>query len=378
MFLSSYTADQIVSQLSKVMEPHINIMDTEGVIISSTNPERVGTTHGGAVKILTEKLSELMIEKDDEYPGARNGINLPIEFNNEMIGVIGLTGKSEEVYRFGQIIKKMTEVLLLDIYVRQQKQIEQKARDRFLEEWIFGKYDLNHPVEFKQRAKMLGIDIESSKRVLVLALENNQEHHISDQVQSDISSRIRGLLSHIPSAHLFRTSTLFIGVLNESTDSSMLQVANQVQTILSNDFKVTGYMGISDANNTNIRTAFKHANLAFQASLKSTNTIHIYDSLNIDIFINQMMSPHRLSFLERLFVNQSMAFIQSSIEMLRVFYHFDGSIHQTSKHLFVHKNTLQYRLNRLTELTGYDPRKISTAYLYTLAIKIFDSLNQDV
>ena len=205
MLLSSYTADQIVSQLSKVMEPHINIMDTEGVIISSTNPERVGTTHGGAVKILTEKLSELMIEKDDEYPGARNGINLPIEFNNEMIGVIGLTGKSEEVYRFGQIIKKMTEVLLLDIYVRQQKQIEQKARDRFLEEWIFGKYDLNHPVEFKQRAKMLGIDIESSKRVLVLALEKNQEHHISDQVQSDISSRIRGLLSHIPSAHLFRT-----------------------------------------------------------------------------------------------------------------------------------------------------------------------------
>jgi carbohydrate diacid regulator len=378
MLLSSYTADQIVSQLSKVMEPHINIMDTRGVIISSTNPLRIGSIHGGAVKILEERLSELMIESDDQYPGAKNGINLPIEFNNEMIGVIGLTGKSEEVYRFGQIIKKMTEVLLLDIYVRQQKQIEQKAKDRFLEEWIFGKYDLNHPVEFKERAKMLGIDVESSKRILVLAVRNEQQQQVNDQVQSDISSRIRNMLSHQAQAYLFRTSTLYVGVINDCSDHEILKIAHQIQEILSIDFQITSYIGISDSNNTTIRSAFKHANLAFQTSLKSIYPIHIYDSLNFDILINQMLTPHRHSYLERLFANQNKETMVAFIEMLRVFYHFDGSIEQTSKHLFVHKNTLQYRLNRLTDITGYDPRKLSTAYLYNIAIKIHDSLNQEI
>ena len=136
MLISASVAEAIVAQLSQVMENHINIMDKSGFIVASTDPNRVGSIHGGAVRILEEKLPELLIENDQEYIGSRIGVNLPIEFDNEIIGVIGLTGKSTEVYRYGKIIKKMTEVLLRDAYNREKKVIEQKAKDRFLEEWI--------------------------------------------------------------------------------------------------------------------------------------------------------------------------------------------------------------------------------------------------
>jgi carbohydrate diacid regulator len=88
-----------------------------------------------------------LLSKGYEYEGSKNGINLPIEFNEEIIGVIGITGNYNQVYKYGQIIKKMTEILLLDSYRREQHMIEQKARDRFLEEWIFGRYESNYPQE---------------------------------------------------------------------------------------------------------------------------------------------------------------------------------------------------------------------------------------
>ncbi len=67
--LSTTVAREIVKQLSQVIEHHINIMDTEGIIISSTDPNRIGSLHGGAKKIIDEKLNELLIESDDEYVG---------------------------------------------------------------------------------------------------------------------------------------------------------------------------------------------------------------------------------------------------------------------------------------------------------------------
>ena len=377
MLLSKNIAEQIVVQLSKVMEQHINIMDINGIIISSTDPLRIGTVHGGAVRILKEHLSELVIESDDEYIGSRNGINLPIEFNSEIIGVIGLTGRSTEVIRYGQIIKKMTEVLLLDTYVREQKNIEQKARDRFLEEWIFGKYDINHPTEFKQRADMLSIDILTPKRIMVVSLKNKDLKPVSDQVQTDISHRLRNLVGAMKQAYLFRTSTLFIFVLNVQSDQEIIMFANQVSEIVSSQFNCVAFVGIDSEEKKPIKASFKNASVALQISMKSNQNMSIYDALNFDVFINSLMPKFRNEYLLKLFKNSEEKEMDDYIQLLKVFYACEGSIQEASQNLYIHKNTLQYRLNKIGSITGFDPRKISSSYLFITAIKIYESLKSE-
>ncbi|MBU1143753.1 MAG: helix-turn-helix domain-containing protein [Firmicutes bacterium] len=377
MLLSSSVAEQIVDQLSKVMDHHINIMDINGTIISSTDPKRIGTTHGGAVRIIKERLKELLIEADGEYIGAKNGINLPIEFNNEIIGVIGLTGRSEEVFKYGQIIKKMTEVLLLDTYVREQKNIEQKAKDRFLEEWIFGRYDTNHPQEFKARAQMLGIDTHTPKRVLVFSVKKDDNTSANDQLQTDISHRIRSHLKSYPQSFLFRTSTLFICVFNRIPDEEIKMIAKEIEVILTDQFKCRTFIGIDSDDPKPIKVSFKNANTALQASIKSNDKINIYDVVNFDIFINTMLSKYKEDFLDKFFNQSSQTDIKEYIDILRVFYACEGSINDASQELFIHKNTLQYRLNKIYMLTGFDPRKISLSYMFIIAIKIYDSLQSE-
>jgi carbohydrate diacid regulator len=374
MLLSAGVAEAIVAQLSQVMEQHINIMDKSGIIVASTDPNRVGAIHGGAVRILEDKLPELIIETNQEYVGAKNGINLPIEFNNEIIGVIGLTGKSEEVYKYGRIIKKMTEVLLRDAYNREQQVIEQKAKDRFLEEWVLGKYDINYPLEFKRMADTFGIDVVTKKRVMVISVPKQINKNISDQELTEVSRSIRGYLKGLDQAHMFRTSTSFVCIFNFEDNKRMQVISEKIYQLLSNRFRVQAFIGLDTGEEKDIRTAYDNANLALKLSMKTSRPITIYDALNVDIFIDLIPLRFKLAYLERFFNIKSLEEIEEWIELLRVFLASEGSLTHASEQLFIHKNTLQYRLNKLSEITGYDPRKLSMAYLFTIAVKLYDSI----
>ncbi len=290
--------------------------------------------------------------------------------------MIGLTGKTEVVYKYSQIIKKMTEVLLLDSFMREQRIIEQKAKDRFFEEWIFGNYQINHPVEFKRRAKMLNIDVETPKRVMVFSV---QKHHqaVNDQLQTTISHHVRNYLSTIPGAHLFRTTTLFIGVFNQVIDASILSIAKAIKAMINDEFDAHVYIGIDNQDVKPIKVSFDNANEALQMSFKAEKQIHVYDIINVDLFINNMITKHKNEYIQQLFNHANDEEVGNAIAILKAFYTFEGSLQKASDALFIHKNTLQYRLNKIAEMTGYDPRKISISYMFIMAIKIYDSLQSE-
>ena len=79
-------ASRLVHTASRLVRGRIvNIMDTDGVIVASSDPARVGTIHEGARKVVRTG-RPVAIEKDDVlyYPGAREGYNLPV-FSEERL-----------------------------------------------------------------------------------------------------------------------------------------------------------------------------------------------------------------------------------------------------------------------------------------------------
>ena len=71
-------------------------------------------------------------------------------------------------------------------------------------------------------------------------------------------------------------------------------------------------------------------------------------------------------FHERIYHKVNSEDYQMIVELLDSYERSNGSIKQMAKELFVHKNTVQYRLNRITELTGYNPRTLSGFYYLKL------------
>lgn len=58
------------------------------------------------------------------------------------------------------------------------------------------------------------------------------------------------------------------------------------------------------------------------------------------------------------------------IGLLEVYYNHDMSLKETADELFVHKNTIQYQLNRINELSGFNPRLFKDAVILYLALLV--------
>ena len=115
-------------------------MNTDGTIMASTNRERIGTFHEGALNHFTaEEKADYHRKKTLQLKGVRAGINLPIFFQQEVIGVIGITGDPETVTPFGEIIRKMTELLISENYYGEQFDYHSRAMETFVLEWLQAK-----------------------------------------------------------------------------------------------------------------------------------------------------------------------------------------------------------------------------------------------
>lgn len=106
-------AQDIVDKTMKILGKNINIMDENGIIIGSGDKKRLNQFHEGAAKVIEENKKLEIYSKDiNHLAGAKPGINLPIEHNNKVIGVVGITGEPNEVSPYGEVIKMTVEMML--------------------------------------------------------------------------------------------------------------------------------------------------------------------------------------------------------------------------------------------------------------------------
>lgn len=97
MKITQSTAMSIVTEMKKIIGEDLTFMDTTCHIIACTDPMRIGDFHGGSERMLRDGLKEMSVPDDNTYAGTRSGINLTLELDGVTVGVVGITGKEQEV-----------------------------------------------------------------------------------------------------------------------------------------------------------------------------------------------------------------------------------------------------------------------------------------
>ena len=185
MRITKKSAQQIVEEIGKLVRQNINLMDETGHIIASNDPARIGKFHEGAYRIISQHLPEFYItpELENELPDVRRGINLPIVVDGQLQGVIGITGDYDAVIEYGQIVKKMAEILIRERSELDNRQLDLRVRSRFLEDWILGT-GLNNPRTLSERGFALGIDIRSPRRCIVASAMDREKSPLEVSVST--------------------------------------------------------------------------------------------------------------------------------------------------------------------------------------------------
>jgi carbohydrate diacid regulator len=139
MIIPDILAQGIVDTAQCLIHGNVNIMNRDGVIIATSQSARRGTFHKGARDVIeTGAAVEIYPGEISHYPGAREGVNLPIVLDGHIIGVIGVTGAPDAVRGLARLIKMITEMILERDLLKQEMQSRLRLRDHLVEQLLRG------------------------------------------------------------------------------------------------------------------------------------------------------------------------------------------------------------------------------------------------
>ena len=97
----------------------------------------------------------------------------------------------------------------------------------------------------------------------------------------------------------------------------------------------------------------------------------IYSHLDLEMFLNEISPGTKFDYLEKIFRAYAPEERAQVMELLEAYFAADGSLAGTAQRLYLHKNTLQYKLRRLARLTGYDVRQPRYAAVFYMALLFY-------
>lgn len=374
MEISKTDAEEIVKEISNLLNKKLNIMNNEGIIIASSNPSRINTFHEGAYKIINEKLIELEIQENDyDLKGSYIGLNFPIEINNEIIGVVGITGNSEETRAFGNIVKKMTEILIEGKIREENHRNKEKVKEYFLIDWISTNTTLFNS-QLIQRGLEYDIDVQKQRRIICIDIS------ISDKKEILLlEKRIKNKLFLYDSSNLiFREANSLVLVTQELNREKINTLLNSIIN-LSKDYGAKVFFGISKivTEYYNIHNYFQNAKHALNIQRsKNVSGILYYSDLNIELIYEQIPTITKNQILDKVFYKYDENELSRIINILKIYYENNCSIKNASILLNMHPNTLQYHLNKIKNLTNLDPRNIKDSMLFQLCIDFYNQIKK--
>ncbi|MCH4888021.1 hypothetical protein EZV73_10575 [Acidaminobacter sp. JC074] len=372
MELNRVIAQDIVDNISKIIEEDINLMNDQGIIIASTDDKRIGDFHGGAKKVL-ESRNELIIYFDNEYQGAVAGINLPIFLEDNIVGVIGITGKGKEVLKYGEIIKKMTEILIKEHLYNQSKQFKNEKLLQFFDTIITSSFEEDiDETWLNTRLRMFGLEALKKRRVIVIG-RNSKENDISLVPDHfDYTSTLKKYLSD-SDLTLYYQGNLMI-VTHEVDDQILIHKLNNLNDYLKETLKIEFRYGIGNAYThiLDLKKSYNEGKIALKTTLHQSHVIQLYDQIDMGMIIDSIPKNIAERFFHKVFSSLDSEHVKEYAELIDMFVKENGSISKAADLMYIHKNTFQYRLNKLSKQTGYNPRKLNDLLVLYMAVKLKD------
>lgn len=377
MKLSQHNAVQIVSNINEIINQKMNLINANGTIIASTDEARIGTYHAGAKKLISEHLDELVISEAEGYEGSLPGINYPIVVKGEVIGVVGVTGNDEKTLSYAKIVKRMTELLIQELSMKEEQETDENIKNRFLDEWLGGNAK-SITKAFIERGLSIGIDIRIPRRFLAMSVYSQSPELSMDNLRKlDAAEQYLKQLAAYGTYHFSMPSSSFIiaGAPMQS-DEALLKMAKDFQKLIASRFSLNVAVGIDSAlGDGSYLLAYKactQAKKALQACLRThLRDLRFYDDLNMEIFTEELPENVKLEYIHKIFRGMNDEEIFKAVQILETYYDEEGSIEKAAGKLFIHKNTMQNRLKQIQARTGYDPRSIRHSSLFYNALYFY-------
>ena len=367
--LNTALAQDIVARTMKIIPFNVNVMDGQGTILASGNPARIGERHAGVLLALARQQPvEIDAATAPNLHGAQPGINLPLMVNGQVCGAVGLSGPPEQVRQFGELVRLTAEMILEQANLTSELQRDSRYREAFVLNLI--KFEQASQADLEAWGRRLGLDFGRVQLVFLLELDDLGAGH--EQPLTDIQDLQMRILARQPSALTAAVGPREMVILEsyavvagkkagDGPPPRLLQaLAAMLQDECTRPFKLT--MGIALPGIDGAAVSYQSAKTASRVGAwrRPADKLISYYELAMPVLLAGLGAGWQAQQLRLPATRLRLHDRHKDVLMrtLEVWFSHDCQPAATATALHIHRNTLDYRLRRIGEVTGLDLARI--------------------
>ena len=380
--LNTSVAQSIVDRTMSVLNVNVNIMDVNGTVIASGDQARIGTFHCAAAEVIaTGRKKSVTAEEAAQMDSVEHGVTQPIVYKGSIIGALGMTGEPSYVEKYVELAVLSAQLIIEQEEMKQRGFQEQRVRESVLLDLFTGRC-LEDPEVFRQRLSFLNHRWDRPQRLLAVRLEALEDQtdlircqQLKDRL-TDLIGRYRICGSGMVGCFLHQRLALLLPTREEERSggpwegelegfAQLLQQETGGRVLLVRDALCRDWQEIPAA----YRRAKGTLDIAWHWS--DTGPVIASEDYRSEYALFQLPAQTRSDFwhsvLGRLLSGKPEQ-RNLSLHTLQVYYQNDMNVQKTADELFIHRNTLNMRLNKIREYTGYAPQKFQDAFVLRMAM----------
>lgn len=348
-------AEKFIEKIVTYTDYNINIMNDEGIIIASRDKTRVGSFHEIAYQVINEGKDVIEVECDNAYLGTRKGLNMSFFHKNIKIGVIGVTGNPDEVRSIAMIIRMSLETMV-EYELSQEKVYQRKGtKEYFINCLMHNELDKE---ELNELCQTLGYDNQITR--IPILIQFNEKIDLERMLYKIKESKTHSKqdISAITREHqllIFKTVNNKFEYFCKDYKFVIGEYLSQfLNYIREKEIICHFYVGSVQNKMENYNISYQHCKWLLLQNNKDSMGVFFYDYVGKYLKSKTPFGEmHQVYNVFEEFLDDKTK--KSVMEIIEPMTNNNYNLIETSKELFIHRNTLVFRLNKIKEYFNLNP-----------------------
>ncbi|MGN0389931.1 MAG: PucR family transcriptional regulator [Wujia sp.] len=349
--ISNQILQDTIEGIKAITRVDLCVMDTEGKILATTirNMEE----YEEAATTFAESVADSQVIHGFQF--------FKIFDDNELEYVLLAKGDADDVYMIG----KMAAFQIQNLLVAYKERFD---KDNFIKNLLLDNLLL---VDIYNRAKKLHIETDVKRIVFIIETKTEKDTNALETVRTLFSSKTKDFITAVDEKNII----LVKEVKPSETYDDMRKTAKVIVDMLNTEAMSSVNVAYGTIVNEikEVSRSYKEAKLALDVGkiFYSDRKIIAYSNLGIGRLIYQLPLPLCKMFIKEIFDGKSPdEFDEETLTTINKFFENSLNVSETSRQLYIHRNTLVYRLDKLQKSTGLDLRVFEDAITFKIALMV--------
>ncbi|MCI5620050.1 MAG: helix-turn-helix domain-containing protein [Lachnospiraceae bacterium] len=354
--VSNQKIQSMLKEITDISKTELLLYDEKGKFVASTMKESPELER--EVQEFASSMAEIQVLSG--YHFFKVAVNQDVEY------ILLTKAGSDEAYMVGRLT-----VCQLRNYLLNNR--EQSDKNNLMQNILLGNMLV---VDMYNKAKKLHIE-QARRLVYVVEVEGKKDPLIVEMVKNLVADHSKDFVTEVDEQNV----VLIKNATSMKSDEDALILAKQIVDNLQSEAMVKVRVGYGNFVDTlpDIAKSYQEAKMALEVGdifYAEENTIS-YGKLGIGRLIYQIPMSLCEMFIKEVFGERTLDLDEETLNTIQKFFDNNLNISETARQLYIHRNTLVYRLERLEKMIGLDIRKFEDAMTFKIAMMVMAHMNHE-